>query len=209
MAGEIGGASLRKPENLSDEELCRLAQGGNTEAVNLLFERYRTAVKSIVHSYFLNGGDREDLLQEGMIGVFKAVNSYNGKSSFKTFASLCIKRNVLSAIKAGSRDKHKPLNNYVSLTGSESEDSKNYWLLISREAVDPETEIVNRESLAELKAGIHFTLSKLELKVLKLYLSGCSYEVIGEKLGKSAKSADNALQRIRKKIERIVNGEGA
>ncbi len=194
-------------EILTDEQLCERAQSGDIAAIDVLIERYRTVVKSVVHSYFLSGGDKEDLLQEGMVGVFKAIKGYNGKSGFKTFASLCIKRNVLSAIKADGRDKHKPLNNSVSLTGAD--DDKNYEISVNREVIDPETEIVNRESLAELKAGIHFSLSKFELKVLNLYLGGASYETIGEKLGKGAKSVDNALQRIRKKIERIVNGEGA
>ncbi|PWM75254.1 MAG: RNA polymerase sporulation sigma factor SigH [Bacillota bacterium] len=193
---------------VADEELCARAQGGDLGALNALFDRYRTMVKSIVHSYFLSGGDREDLLQEGMIGLFKAVNGYNGKAGFKTFAALCVKRNVLSAIRLSGRDKHKPLNNYVSLSGA-GEDGAGYELLVGREVLDPETEYINNESLAELTEGIHFTLSKFERKVLALYLDGYSYENIGEKLGKSAKSADNALQRIRKKIERIVNKEGA
>ncbi len=194
-------------DKLTDEELCFRAQSGDLEAVNLILERYRTMVKSVVHSYFLSGGDREDLLQEGMIGVFKAVNGYNGKAGFRTFAALCIKRSVLSAIRVGSREKHKPLNNYVSLSGA-GEDG-GCELLIGREVLDPETEYINNESLAELTEGIHFTLSKFERKVLALYLDGYSYETIGEKLGKSAKSADNALQRIRRKIERIVDKEGA
>ncbi len=196
------------PENLTDEELCALAKKGDLNAINLLFERCRTMVRSIVHSYFLSGGDREDLLQEGMIGLFKAVNGYNGKAGFRTFAALCVKRSVLSAIRLGSRDKHKPLNNYISLSAL-SEDGSGCELRVGREAIDPETEYINNESLEELKEGIHFTLSKFERKVLALYLDGYSYETIGEKLGKSAKSADNALQRIRRKIERIVNQEGA
>lgn len=193
---------MKEREKLTDEELCAAAQKGDEGALNLLFERYAGMVKALVRSYYLVGGDAEDLLQEGMIGLFKAVLGYNGKSAFRTFARLCVKRRVISAIKADGRDKHKPLNDSDPLPERDAH-------AVSDGVVDPATEVVNKVTFAELKKNIAFSLSEMELKVLSLHLEGYSYEQIGEKLGKSAKAADNALQRIRGKIERIVDKEGA
>lgn len=193
-------------EYLPDEVLCRLANEGDEEAVNILLERYRTVVKSVTHSYFLVGGDIEDLTQEGMIGLYKAIKDYNGKSGFKTFAKLCIKRNVLSAIKNLNRNKHKPLNNYISFNSGDDSDLKKIEILVSKEVIDPETEYINKESFTELETEIQKVLSEFELKVMHLYLSGYSYGSIGEKLGKTPKSVDNAVQRIKNKIETLING---
>lgn len=184
-----------------------MAKEHSEEAVNLLLSRYRLAVKSVARSYFLTGGDAEDLTQEGMIGLFKAINGYDGKSSgFKTFAMLCIKRSILSAIKTASRGKHKPLNEYISLYSEKDDDRKNIAIAVNRELIDPETEYINNEELMELEASISASLTEMETRVLDLYLSGNTYEAIGEKLGKSAKAADNAVQRIRKKIENVIDG---
>lgn len=202
-AGKRGYASL------SDEELCAivsLGKGGESGASEELIYRYRDFIKAKVRPYFLVGGDSEDLIQEGMIGLYNAIRDYSPdrKASFKTFADLCVTRQVLTAIKAATRDKHMPLNNYVSFS---SDAGENDGISIEDQLEDetpndPEEIVVERESFRQLKNRVASFLSSYENKVLDLYLEGYSYSSIAETLGKQPKSIDNALQRIKSKLEK-------
>lgn len=189
---------------MSDEELLSACKDGKDEkekeeALGVLLMRYKHTVNMVARAYFLSGGDTDDLLQEGMIGVFKAISTYNGKSSFKNYAYKCIKTNILSAVKKSGRLKNKPLYNYVSLSSEEGDDEdKNAFL--SDDSFDPEEKYINAEAEKELKARIKRELSELEYTILNFYLAGYSYREIAEKTDKSVKSVDNAVQRIRKKI---------
>ena len=202
-AGKKGYASL------SDEELCAIvsdSKSGETGAGEELFLRYRDFIKSKVRPYFLVGGDSEDLIQEGMIGLYNAIRDYSPdrNASFRTFAELCITRQVLTAIKAATRTKHKPLNDYVSFS-SEAGDSDGISLedqIEDDSPTDPEEIVIESESFRQLMGRISSFLSSYENKVLKLYLDGHSYSSIAETLGKPAKSIDNALQRIKSKLEK-------
>lgn len=199
--------TLEVLQNLSDEELCLLAQKGDKKAENILIERSRTLVNIETHSLYIVSGDMEDLVQEGMIGLYKSIRDYEeGKSSFKTFARCCIKRNIFSAIKSDNRDKNKPLNNYISLNAGAGDDINAIDVLVNREVVDPETQFINTENLNELQEKIKTVLSKFEYNVLKYYVSGYSYAYISEKLGKPQKAVDNAVQRIKSKVKNIING---
>ena len=190
-------------EALTDEALCERARGGDVAATEQLIHRCRGLILRACRPYFLTGGDYEDLMQEGMIGLFKSIQSYNGKSPFKSFAYLCIRRNICSAIRCATRDKNKPLNNRVSLAGAFAEAEEGETAVLGN-AVDPETLYINRESERELKARITGILSRMENSILQYYLDGYSYREIADKMGKEEKSIDNALQRIRRKIERSV-----
>lgn len=190
-------------DKLSDEELCALAKTGDVVATELLIHRSHGVILRASRPYFLAGGDYEDLIQEGMIGLFKSIHSYNGKSSFRTFAYLCIRRNIYSALKSAMREKNRPLNNYVSIAETFTEAEETGGMVLGS-IVDPETLYINQESEQELKTRIQGVLSKLENSILQYYLEGYSYREIAEKIGKEEKSIDNALQRIRKKIERSV-----
>lgn len=184
----------------TDEELVVLAKD-NQDAMNALIERYRNFVKSVSRGYFLTSGDIDDLIQVGMIGVFKAIITYNGASTFKSYAFRCIKTSIFTAIKNSNSKKHMPLNNYVSLSSMDSDDNdgdKN--LIVMDSNYNPEKTLVENESEKELREKIKQTLTLLEYEILMLYLQGYSYALISEKLNKNAKSIDNALQRIRKKL---------
>ena len=202
-AGKKGYASL------SDEELCAIvsdSKSGETGAGEELFLRYRDFIKAKVRPYFLVGGDSEDLIQEGMIGLYNAIRDYSPdrNASFRTFAELCITRQVLTAIKAATRTKHKPLNDYVSFS-SEAGESDGISLedqIEDESPTDPEEIVIESESFRQLMGRISSFLSSYENKVLKLYLDGHSYSSIAETLGKPAKSIDNALQRIKSKLEK-------
>lgn len=187
---------------LEDKELVDLARNGDSNATFILLERCKGLVRSVSRSLFLAGGDSEDLIQEGMIGVYKAISTYNGKSSFKSYAYLCIKSSILTAIRNSSAKKNLPLNSYISLTTLGEEDDKKDIMIDS--SVNPETELINKEALNELKTSIKQVLSKFEFIVLSMYLNGNSLEEIYEKTGKNQKAVENALHRIRKKISKIL-----
>lgn len=190
---------------LTDEQLIQYANSTKKEseqALEELLKRYKSAVNCVSRGYFLNDGDMDDLVQEGMIGVFKAMGSYNGAIPFKAYAYRCIKTNILSAIKKSNSDKNKPLNNFVPLISLDGDDDKN--ALMRGEECDPEEEYINKEREKELLDVIDKTLSDYEKKVLSLYLKGYSYIDIGEKTGKNIKAVDNAVQRIRKKLTAIL-----
>lgn len=183
----------------SDEQLVEFAQNNDTEALEFLITRYKKAVTKIARSYFLVGGDMDDLLQEGMIGVFKAIGSFNFNGEFKHYAYRCIKNNILTTIKVANRVKNKPLINYVSLSFDDENDVDKNQLLDSG-VRNPEETYINKETEKELKNKIFKSLSTLENSVLKLYLDGYSYNEISVKLAKNVKTIDNSIQRIRKKL---------
>lgn len=195
-------------EILTDEELVALAQKENKQAMTYLIEKYKSVVKGVSRSYFLIGGDDQDLFQEGLIGLFNAIVSYNGKVSFKNYVYVCVKNNIVSTIRKYNNQKNLPLLNYVSLTGQVNMDTDKTEYVIDEKISDPETEYINRESTEELQAKIKNTLSQLENTILGLYLQGFSYAEIAEKTNKQVKSIDNAIQRIRRKVYEIIDKGG-
>ena len=193
---------MKEKQVMTDEELVVLAQQGDEQATEILIVRHKSLVIKITRSYFLIGGDKEDLIQEGMIGLMGAVSNYNGKSSFTTFAGLCIKRRIDTVIKRAMCEKDKPLNNYVSLTNEDNVDCAG--IIIDRLCINPETEYIYKEEEIEFQDKLRKGLSELEYTILALYLEGYSYVEIGLKIDKNAKSVDNALQRIRTKINTLI-----
>ncbi len=200
-----------------DEELIlRIRSGGSgaKDAMEILLTRYKDFVKSRTQPYFLTGADRDDIIQEGMIGLYKAILSYDEKkeSSFRGFADICIRRQILTAVKNSTRLKHYPLNSSVSLnsTMQEEEDRETSLmdLLTTNSIVNPEEIYISKENRRHIEEEIVNRLSGLEQKVLSLYLSGMDYREIASVLGKPSKSIDNALQRIRRKVSDIVFGSG-
>ncbi len=193
--------------SISDEELVILAMSEKNvaeSALDELLKRYKNVVNSVARGYFLSGGDTDDLVQEGMIGVFKAICSYNGSIAFKPYALKCIKTGILSAIKKSNRDKNKPLNNFTSLSIGDGDDADKSELMRGTDN-DPEQEYINKENEKELIAKIKAELSELEFRVLALYLQGFSYDDIAKSTGKNTKSVDNTVQRIRNKLCRVKN----
>lgn len=197
----MAGTEKFSVENYTDEELAEEAKNGaNAEkALTEIFARYKYAVNSVARSYFLSGGETDDLIQEGQIGVFRAIMTYNGNYAFKPYVLKCIKTHVLSAIKHSNREKNKPLNNPVSLSVGDGDDADKSEYMRGA-SFDPEEEYINKENEKELVDLIKESLSKLEYDVLIYYLQGYSYFEIGEKTGKNVKSVDNTVQRIRNKI---------
>lgn len=195
-----------KYAQLSDNELAALANSDDSYAQDYLLNKYKNFVRAKARSYFLIGADREDLVQEGMIGLYKAIRDYNSEkqSSFRAFAELCITRQIITAIKTATRQKHKPLNSYVSLNKpiyDEESDRTLIDVIIGNKVLNPEEIIIDREDLAHIEAKIGEMLSDLEWKVLSLYLKGKSYQEIAQQLGRRVKSIDNALQRVKSKLE--------
>ena len=185
-------------DSMQDEEIVAIAQSeGEGEALEYLLNKYKNFVRAKARSYFLIGADHEDIVQEGMIGLFKAIQNYQAdkETSFRTFASLCIDRQLYSAVQNSNRQKHQPLNSYVSLSDeNESDHLEGSW------SEDPEALIIDQESTRTLEREITKVLSPMENKVLDYYLRGYGYVKIAEIMGKTPKSIDNALQRIRGKI---------
>ncbi len=187
----------------SDEELVLLYRSGVTEAVDVLMDRYKLLVRRMSRARFLIGGDEEDLIQEGMIGLYKAVRDFqtDKNASFRTFAKLCIDRQMIKAIASSNSRKHMPLNNFISLSDEE-------WDEKTEAAKDsPEDVIIRQELHKELLARMKKGLSPLERNVLDLYLNGLDYREIAERLERTPKSTDNALQRIRHKIAMEMNAK--
>lgn len=185
----------------SDEQLIERLRGGETEISDYLMEKYKGLVRKKARAMYLIGGDTDDLIQEGMIGLFKAVQDYrpDREASFQTFASLCIERQLYSAVKNSTRQKHIPLNSYVSLSEeAETGSLEGLW------SENPEALIIDRENTGSLEKQISQTLSPMENKVLDYYLKGYSYIQIAELMNKQSKSIDNALQRIRGKIRDYI-----
>lgn len=188
-------------ESCSDEELIRRLRQGEKEISDYLMEKYKELVRKRARAMYLIGGETDDLIQEGMIGLFKAVQDYrpDRETSFRTFAALCIDRQLYTAVKNSTRQKHIPLNSYVSL--SEEEESGTLEGLWSE---NPEALIIDRETTGILEKEISKALSPMENEVLSYYLRGYGYVQIAEWMGKKPKSVDNALQRIRGKIRECI-----
>jgi len=195
-------------KNCNDEELVYLANRGNLIAEEYLINKYKKLVKMKARSYFLIGADAEDIIQEGMIGLFKAVRNFKFKkfSSFKVFAELCVTRQIITAIKSATRQKHIPLNSYISLDRpiyNEDSDRTLLDIVDSLNINDPQDSFLNNEKLNNFKKKIKGVLSELERDVLESYLDAKSYKEIANELGRQVKSVDNALQRIKRKLELI------
>ena len=187
---------------LKDEELVKLS-ATDESALDAILLRYKKAVVSIARQYYIIGGEESDLIQEGTLGLFKAVKNYNEKSPFKNFALTCIKNGIITAVKSDNRLKNRPLNFYVSLSGEDGDDmDKNSAFMDT--AANPEQKYIDSEQAAELEKRIQAVLSKFEYRVFRSCLVGFSYSDIAKKEGKSVKSVDNAVQRVRKKIESVV-----
>jgi RNA polymerase sporulation-specific sigma factor len=202
------------PVELTDDHLVGLFRQGDVGALELLLERYRRFARSKARTYFLVGADYDDIEQEGMIGLFKAVRDFrpDRQSSFRAFAELCVTRQIITAIKSATRQKHQPLNQYVSLSGLRGPDTADDRLiddLLDHQVPDPADEVVSWESMAEMRAVMAEMLSRLEVDVLRLYVEGRSYQEISALLGRHVKSIDNALQRIKRKLEAHLESRDA
>ena len=190
----------------SDEELIEKLRAGNAEIIDYIMDKYKDLVRKKARALYLMGGDNDDLIQEGMIGLFKAIRDYqeSREASFYHFADLCISRQMYSAIEASNRKKHTPLNSYISLySGTTKQDEQMILLqdiLPSIQDGNPEDLVIHQESVKQIEQEMKSRLSKFEQQVLDCFLQGLDYLEIGEILGKEAKSIDNALQRIRKKL---------
>ncbi len=194
------------PEML-DEDLVEAAKAGDDRASEFLIHKYRNFVRVKAKAYFLVGADREDIIQEGMIGLYKAIRDFRRDklSSFRAFAELCITRQIITAIKTATRQKHIPLNSYVSLNKPIYDDDSDRTLLDvigGLKVADPEELVINRESSARMRQRIRQNLSELEHRVLNLYLDGKSYQEMANELQRHVKSIDNALQRVKRKLEK-------
>jgi len=191
---------------LDDSYLVALAKQGSTDAYDRLLRRYHGFVRLKASSYFLIGGDSDDLIQEGLVGLYKAIRDYrtDRESSFRNFAELCITRQIITAVKTATRNKHSPLNQYVSFSSSPAalDDGEPTLdeVLPGPSVNDPVNQVISSEELRSLVACLSSVLSELESRVLSLYLDGHSYEAVGEKLGCDTKTVDNALQRVKRKV---------
>lgn len=205
-AGRIRQNSKSLPQ-VDDHYLIALAKSGNSEAYEMVVKRYYGFVRLKASSYFLIGGDPDDLIQEGLIGLYKAIRDYrtDRESSFRNFAELCITRQIITAVKSSTRQKHSPLNQYISFSsspggGDDDGDQTLDELLPGSHVHDPVTQVISSEELTSLVGCLQANLSDLEGDVLRLYLDGYSYETIGEQLECDAKTVDNALQRVKRKV---------
>lgn len=196
-------------EDKIDEEIVMVAKAGDIKSQEYLINKYQNFVKAKAKSYFLIGADKEDIYQEGMIGLYKAIRDFkpNKLSSFKAFAELCITRQIITAIKTATRQKHIPLNTYISLNKpiyDEESDRTLFDVISSLKVADPEELIISKEEIKKIKSGIGEVLSGLEMEVLMYYLEGKSYQEIACDLDRGAKSIDNALQRVKRKLEKCL-----
>lgn len=193
-----------------DEGLVRRARGGDQQAMDQIISRYRGFVRLKASAYFLAGGDSEDLIQEGLIGLFKAVRDYRPEreASFRSFAELCVTRQIITAIKTAARNKHSPLNTYVSFSNTRAGSEQETTLadvLPDDPVTDPINQAISTEELTSLVECLGRVLSPLESQVLAMYLEGRSYEEVAERLECNPKSVDNALQRVKRKVETHLN----
>lgn len=194
---------------MMDEEIIEDARSGDNKALEYIINKYKSFVRAKARTYFLIGADREDIIQEGMIGLYKAIRDFREDklSSFRAFAELCITRQIITAIKTATRQKHIPLNSYVSLNKPifDEESDRTLMDVIGEESIsDPEEMIINREEFKGIESKMGEILSELEWEVLSLYLEGKSYQEIAEELDRHIKSIDNALQRVKRKLEKYL-----
>lgn len=194
---------------LVDEEIIQAAKNGDIISLEFLINKYKSFVRAKARTYFLIGADREDIIQEGLIGLYKAIRDFRGDklSSFRAFAELCITRQIITAIKTATRQKHIPLNSYVSLNKPIFDEESDRTLLdvICEESNnDPEEMMISREEFSGIEVKMGEILSGLEWEVLSLYLQGKSYQEVAEELDRHVKSIDNALQRVKRKLEKYL-----
>lgn len=198
-----------KYTEMNDDEVALLFQRGDGDALEYLLDKYKNFVRARARSYYLVGADHEDIVQEGMIGLYKAIRDFNPEkqASFHAFTELCVKRQIITAIKTATRQKHVPLNNYVSLNKPLYGDESDRTLLdvIEGRVVNPEEMFIGQEDMAHIQEKLSSSLSDLERKVLDAFLQGKSYQEIAEALGRHPKSIDNALQRVKKKLVFYIN----
>mgnify|MGYP000869558066 CR=1 FL=1 len=200
-------------DSVIDEEIVELAKQGDAAAQEYLINKYKNFVRAKARSYFLIGADREDIIQEGMIGLYKAIRDFREDklSSFRAFAELCITRQIITAIKTATRQKHIPLNSYVSLNKpifDEDSDRTLLDVISGTRITDPEELIISREEFDDIEEKMGEILSSLEWEVLMAYLEGKSYQEIAVDLQRHVKSIDNALQRVKRKLERYLEHRG-
>jgi len=200
--------------SLTDEQAVKFAMEGDEKAMEYIIDKYKPLVKSRANMYYLIGADKDDIIQEGMIGLFKAVKCYKADQStcFKAFADMCIRRQIITAIKTATRQKHIPLNTYISLNKpvyEEDADRTVVDLLDYQAVLNPEDIIIGKEQLKNMEKKIVHMLSAFEMRVLRLYLLGRTYQDIARIVNKSVKSIDNALQRVKRKLEYSLEGTGS
>ena len=209
MSVYVDANVYRSFDDLGDEEVVAFARDGDDVALEYLIHKYKNFVRAKARSYFLIGADREDIIQEGMIGLYKAIRDFKADklASFRAFAELCITRQIITAIKTATRQKHIPLNSYVSLNKPLYDDESDRTLediLSGNKVSDPEELVISREEFLDIESKMSEFLSELEWSVLMLYLEGKSYQEIAEQLSRHVKSIDNALQRVKRKLERYL-----
>lgn len=199
----------------NDQELVNLIRNGHDFALDFLMNKYKVLVERKAKSYYLIGASKDDVIQEGMIGLFKAIRDYNPnkEASFYSFADLCVTRQMISAVKASTRQKHMPLNSYISLNKpifEEDNDRTNMLdVMPTNKIVDPEEVLIGEESRHIIEEQISIRLSKMEKEILNLYVDGHNYVEIAGMTGRTIKSIDNALQRIKKKVEQILKDQNS
>ncbi|BBI36056.1 RNA polymerase sporulation sigma factor SigH [Cohnella abietis] len=209
MSVDLERLATREYDFKADEDIVEFVRTGDSEALEYLIHKYRNFVRAKARSYFLIGAEREDIVQEGMIGLYKAIRDFKSDklASFKAFAEICITRQIITAIKTATRQKHIPLNSYVSLDKpiyDEDSDRTLLDVICGSRVCDPEEMIINQEEFYGLEDKMSEILSDLERKVLMLYLDGRSYQEIAVDLDRHVKSIDNALQRVKRKLERYL-----
>lgn len=197
-------------EDLTDEAVAELARNYDGDTLEFLLNKYKNFVRAKARSYFLIGADREDIVQEGMIGLYKAIRDFRPSkmTSFRAFAELCITRQIITAIKTATRQKHRPLNSYVSLNKPAYDEESDRMLidvLSSVKVSNPEDIIIGQEDYSTIESKMGKMLSPLEMQVLRKYIEGKSYFEVAEELGRSVKSVDNALQRVKNKLEKLIS----
>ena len=206
--------SINEYDKMTDEEIIKEIRNGDKQALTYLMNKYKEIVNLKVGKYFMIGAEKEDIIQEGLIGLFKAIKTYNAEknNTFKTFANMCIERQLITAIKSSNRQKHMPLNSYLSLNMSayDNEEENGAELMDtfdSKTIEDPLETIINKEYYDEIEKSIDKTLSQFEKQVLDRYMKGESYVTIAKRLDSPVKSVDNAIQRIRKKAMKNLPNE--
>lgn len=190
------------PNKKDDEYYVIRAQNGDNQALDHIIRKYKSLVRSRAHSYYIMGSDKEDIIQEGMIGLYKAVRDFDNRASFKNFASICITRQIITAVKNATRKKHMPLNSYISLNASYNEEVIESCLEDINS--NPEDLILNKENDSDVEKVMSKVLSDFEKQVLKLYIDGKKYYEIANILGKDSKAIDNAIQRVKKKMVKTL-----